>query len=405
VDVPQSLRAVVEVLAWALLLAGMAYAAISVWVVATFQLPAADGDVVAESGMTVLKPLCGEEPGLQENLQSFLEQDYPGGLQLVFGASSRADPGLRLAQRLAERRSGLDVSLVTCTDVRGANLKARNLGRMALVARHDILVVSDSDARIGSGDLQRMAALFDAPQVGAVTCLYRALVPTDSGLTTRLAALHIDGWFLPSAMVAMTLAPLDTCYGPLTAIRRSVLERAGGFEALADLVADDHELGQSCIRQGLEVRLAPLIVETQVQERSLAELIEREVRWARTVRATQPVGHAASLVTHPLPVLAVAFLALGSNLGLAAVALLLAMRLVTVGVAKARFATPWPAREWLTAPVLLLLRETLSLWVWAASFFSRSIVWRGRRLEILPGGRLAERLKVAGQEPLGVLDD
>lgn len=392
VDVPQSLRAVVDGLSWGLLLAGLAYAAISAWVVATFRLPTAAGEVAAVPGLTVLKPLCGEEPGLQANLQSFLEQDYPGGLQVVFGARSRADRGLRLAHRLAAQRSELDISFVASTGVPGANLKVGNLTRMALVARHDILVVSDSDARIRPGDLRRLAALFDAPEVGAVTCLYRAVIPTGGGLTPHLGALLIDGWFLPSAMVAMTLAPLDTCYGPLTAIRRSVVEREGGFEALADLLADDHELGQMSIRQGFEVRLAPLIVQTQVPEPSLAALIEREVRWARTVRATQPLGHAASLVTHPLPVVAVSFAALHSVLGVAGAALLLALRLVAVGVAKARFATPWRVREWLTSPVLLVLRESLCLWVWAASFLSRHIVWRGRRLEIRPGARLAERL-------------
>lgn len=404
----EALRAAGEVLAWGLLAAGLGYAALSAWVVASFRLPKAHGDDAAEPGLTVLKPLCGEEPGLQANLQSFLEQDYPGGLQLVFGARSPADRGLRLAQRLAAQRPRLDIGFVAGAGALGANLKVGNLARMARLARHDIWVVSDSDACIRPGDLRRVAALFHAPEVGAVTCLYRALVPTDGGLTPRLGALLIDGWFLPSAMVAMTLAPLDTCYGPLTAIRRSVVERAGGFEALADLLADDHELGQMSIRQGLEVRLAPLIVETQVTERSLAALIEREVRWARTVRATQPLGHAASLVTHPLPVVVVSFAALHSVLGIAGASLLLVLRLMAVGVAKARFATPWRAREWLTAPVLLALRESLCLWVWAASFLSRRIVWRGRRLKIRPGARFAERLRGARQparKPLGVVDD
>ena len=350
-------------------------------------------------GLTVLKPLCGDEPELGENLRSFLEQDYPGELQIIFGARSPSDPALHLARRLAADYPRRDIRFVICEGGLGPNLKVANLASMAAGARHPLLAVSDSDTRVTRRSLAEVAEAFVDPQVGAVTCLYAAALPRGANWVSRLGALHINGEFLPSAMVAAGLGPADSCWGPLTVIRRSVIDRAGGFAAMAHLLADDHELGQITIRQGLKVQMPDLLVETVVDERSLSALFAREVRWARTTLATTPGPHVATVITRSLPLLAVWAALAGSTAEQAAVAVLFALRLAVVGLAQARYGRGWSLTGWALAPLLVMVRETLSLLVWAASFRSNRIIWRGQAFEIRPGSCLVEAGAAAERRP------
>jgi ceramide glucosyltransferase len=380
-----------RVLGLVLAAAASAYLVLANWCVRRFDLArlTARRPAAVLPALTVLKPLHGDETDLEANLESFLQQAYPGKLQIVFGVQSEHDPALGVARRLAARYPDRDIAVVVDPTVHGPNRKAGNLANMAAVAGHDLIAVSDSDARLQPDGLARAVEPLADPGVGAVTCLYRSAVPRGAGWAARLAGLYIDGWILPSAVVAAALGPVEGCYGPLTVIRRGVLEGAGGFARLSHLLADDHELGQITVRQGLRVELAPCIVPTMVHETSLEELCRHELRWARTTRATEPLAYAFSVVTWTAPLIALLLLPTGRPIqGLLMLALLIGLRAALLINVQRRLNASIGLPE--LAPWAIVAREALCFAIWAAAYFGGRISWRGASLEVRPGGRLVE---------------
>jgi ceramide glucosyltransferase len=329
--------------------------------------------------VTLLKPLCRLDPGLYENLRSFCEQDYPG-YQLVFGLHDADDPARAVAERLIAEFPGRDISLVIDRRRFGCNYKASNLSNMMSAAKHDLLIVSDSDMRVGPDYLAAVVAEFEDPSVGAVTCLYSGRAA--GGLASRLGAMFINEWFLPSVLVALSRQDLRFCFGATMAVRRDALDRIGGFAALSAYLADDHMLGRLVDRLGMAVRLCPYVVENVVNESSLADLFRHELRWARTVRTIEPLGYALSFITYLVPMSIIAAAAIELALDLdewdltfiaSAVAMRLAMHVAAVSLLK----VSRPGDFWLV-PV----RDILSFAVWAASFFSRDVSWKGQDFSV-----------------------
>jgi ceramide glucosyltransferase len=330
--------------------------------------------------VSVLKPLCGEDPGLFDNLASFCRQSYPA-FQIVFGVQQRDDPAIAVVRRLIAQLPAADLALVVEGGRRGGNLKVANLQNMLPAARHDLIVIADSDMRVGPDYLTAVAAPFADPAVGLVTCLYRGLPA--AGLWSRFAASHINHGFLPQALVAASLGAQAGCFGATLALRRETLAQIGGLAAIADVLADDHALGAAVRRLGRTVVLSPYIVDDIVVEPSLGALFRHELRWARTIRAVAPAGFLGSVVTQPLA-LAAAALALGV-LPAAAPAMLavaLACRWFMVRMVDRALALP-PTPLWLV-PV----RDVLSFAVFIASFFTRRVAWRDQTFRIGPKGQL-----------------
>jgi ceramide glucosyltransferase len=338
--------------------------------------------------VTVLKPLHGAEPGLCENLRSFVDQDYPE-LQLVLGVRDRDDSALPIARALIEARPGRAIALVIDPRVSGSNLKVANLENMLPEARHDILVLADSDMRVDRDYLAAITAPLQDPQTGLVTCLYKA-APT-GGFWSRLGAMHINFAFLPSALLGEAMGTGGGCFGATIALRREVLERIGGFARLRNELADDHRMGAAVRALGLEVVLSPYIVENRVTETSLACLWKHELRWARTVRAMAPRGFAGSIITHTVIVAALAAAAFGaSGTAWTLVAASLGLRWLSAAL----------IARWLRLPTdglwLLPLRDALSFVVFLGSFCGRSVSWRDHLFRVEPDGRLT----VGGDKPV-----
>jgi ceramide glucosyltransferase len=155
--------------------------------------------------VTLLKPLCGEEPHLREALRSFCAQDYPAPLQIVFGTRSVFDPAIAVVEALKVEFPNRDIAVVVDATVHGPNLKVSNLANMARAAKHDVFVVSDSDVFVAPDLLRRVAVLLHDPEVGAATCLFRGAPARADSPVAQLGSLYIDGWFLPSAVVDATL--------------------------------------------------------------------------------------------------------------------------------------------------------------------------------------------------------
>jgi ceramide glucosyltransferase len=367
-------------------LGAIAFLLIAIRCVLGFRGAAPQADSVLPA-VTLIKPLCGEEPHLAAALRSFCAQDYPAPLQVVFGVRSAADPAVAVVEALRAEFPDRDIALVIDATVHGPNLKVSNLANMVRAAKHDVFVVSDSDVFVAPDCLRRVAFALQDPAVGAATCLFRGAPVRADNPVAQLGSLFIDGWFLPSAVVDASLFGSQVCYGPVTAIRRSIVDSAGGFPALAACLADDTELGHITERQGRRIVLADLAVDTVVTETRLGALLTHELRWARTTRALRPASYVASIFTHALPIALLLFALKpthASGLILGSVAALRALLLWAVQRRFGRAVTAVNPTPW-----MLMAREVLYVGVWAVAFASQSILWRGRRLRILPGARLA----------------
>ena len=347
--------------------------------------PPPRGETKPWPGVTVLKPLHGAEPGLEAALASLLTQDYPGPLQVVFGLQNPTDPAQAVVGTLRRAHPAADVALAVDATDHGANRKVSNLISMAARAKHDLLIVADSDIVVGPGYLLGVVAALDDPQVGVATCPYLGLPAR--GLWSRLAAMGLSYQFLPSVAVGVGLKMAHPCMGSTVALRRETLERIGGFTAFADQLADDYAIGAAVRATGLRSVVAPVLVGHICAEDSLDELVRHELRWARTVRGVDPAGFAGSIVTYPAPLALLATIFTGgSPIGLAALGIALICRFwLQRGVDRLAGARtgPW----WLTP-----LRDGLSFAVFVASFFVRAVDWRGTRFRVDDRGAL-ERIE------------
>ena len=330
--------------------------------------------------VSLLKPLHGAEPGLYENLRSFAQQDYPV-IQMVLGVNDANDGALPVAQALIRDLPASDIALVLDPPVRGSNLKVANLENMLAAARHDILVISDSDMRVDRRYLGAVTAPLHDPRIGLVTCLYEGV--STGGIWSELGALHINFGFLPSALVAAELGIGHGCFGATIAMRRETLEPIGGLARLRDELADDRRIGDAVRAQGLAVLLSRYVVEARVSEPSFTSLWQHELRWARTVRAITPAGFAGSVLTHPVALAALA--AAASRFGLTPAILLVlscllrwASALVIAGALAFTTAGLW----------LLPVRDALSFAVFVASFFGRRVCWRDQLFHVDASGRM-----------------
>jgi ceramide glucosyltransferase len=329
--------------------------------------PARCGGPETAPAVTILKPLCGAEHELYECLRSFCEQDYPR-FQIVFGVSDGNDPAVEVVHRLKREFPSLDLELAVDRRQHGSSRKVSNLINMTPLARHDYLVVSDSDVRVGRDYLAQVVRPLADDGVGIVTCTYRG--EPRSGLWSLLGSLFINEWFIPSVRVAAMSGSRAFAFGVTIAIRRQVLASIGGFAQIANQLADDYRLGELTRRRGLRTVLSEVVVETCVDERSFAELARHELRWLRTIRAVRPVGYSLSFITFGVPVAALGWLLAGG--GRAALVLLAVTVLARIALhmgARRRGAT--------TADLAALpLRDALSLALWAWGFVTRRVHWR-----------------------------
>jgi ceramide glucosyltransferase len=332
--------------------------------------------------VTILKPLHGGEPGLFENLASFCTQDYPGRIQVVFGVQDPDDAAIAIVERLRELAPACDLDLVIDSTLHGLNRKVSNLINMAPHIRHEVIVLSDSDMRVGPDYLARVVAALTEPRTGAVTCLYYGAPLT--GLWARLSALAINAHFLPSVVVGRALGLARPCFGSTLALRRETLEEIGGFTAFVGCLADDYAIGQAVRARGYAVSIPPFAIAHMCAQSSLRELWQHELRWARTIRSIDAAGYAGSLVAHPLPWALIALV-----VGLASPAMLPAIAVAAAAIAcrmallwqvQRRFALP-PQRYWLVPA-----RDLLSFAVFVVSFLGRDVSWKGHRFRMGAGG-------------------
>jgi ceramide glucosyltransferase len=332
--------------------------------------------------VTILKPIRGLEPQLAQNLRSFCRQDYPS-FDVVFGVRERDDLALPLLRQIAEEFPGRTTVVVGDGTARCRNPKIATLLPMLEHATGEILVIADSDMRVTPDYLDAVAAAFADERVGAATAVYRG-EPAEPDLASALGALWITEQFAPSVLVANAVEPLTYCFGSTMAVRRTLLDAIGGLAALGDHLADDHQLGRLVTEQGRSVVLLPYVVANVVAERDLRELVEHEVRWARTIRSVRPASYLGILLTYPVP-LALAHAALARDKRRARLLYATAL-IVRLGLHVAAHKALGTERR--VPPRFGLLRDALGIVVWAIGLFGRSVRWRDDPLRVTPDGRL-----------------
>jgi ceramide glucosyltransferase len=363
-------------------LAGIAYTAIAIGRVRKFRNASRAYQPHAATPVTVLKPLCGEEPDLFENLASFCDQEY-AEYQVIFGAADPFDPALEIARAVAARFPDRDIEIVAGRAQPAGNPKIGNLLGMIDRVRHPLVVIADSDIRVGRGYLRAVASCFADPRNGAATCIYGA-APLAS-FASRLGAMQVNDHFAPSVMVATAIEPLTYCFGATMAVRGEVLERIGGLQAVAEHLADDYLLGKLVADAGYRVALVPYAVQTTVSDDSLPALWRHELRWARAIFGQRPAGYAGSVVTYVLPFAAAFALAARTPLSIAALGIATGLRVLLHYEGRRAFAPQTPANTW-----LIPLRDLFGL---AGSFFGKRVLWKTGDYRLDAGGRMAPGTK------------
>ena len=340
----------------------------------------------AEPAVTVLKPLHGAEPDLADRLAALCRQHYGGPVQVVCGAQGDLAPA---AAAVGEVNSKFPDRIELVADQRshGASGKVSNLINMLPRARYDTIVLSDSDIVVERDYLRRIVALLGEPDVGAVTCLYHGIGGT--GLWSRISALATNSHFLPQAITALGLKLGKPCCGATIALRRSMLDRIGGFHAFADVLADDYAIGVAVRAAGYEVKAAPFLVGHRCFEGSLREFMRHQIRVARTIRSIDPIGYAGTILTHPLPLALLGMLSGGITATLLTVAVL-ASRVTLCRCVERRFGLPRQS-YW-----LIPLQDVLVFGVYVASFFGATVNWQGVDFRVAGDGTLIEEQDLRG---------
>jgi ceramide glucosyltransferase len=322
--------------------------------------------------VSLLKPLRGVDLGSYENFTSFCRQDYPE-YEILFGVNDAADPAVPLIQRLSAEFPARKIRLIVGSEQPGANRKVAKLASLAHEARYEILVLSDGDVRVGPNYLLEVVAPFASEETGAVTCFYRGIAEKNLGAELEAVATSSD--FFAGVLMAEWMEGITFALGASIATTKRWVAKIGGFEAIADMLADDYELGNRIARTGGKVVLSRESVWTMYPAQTLRGFWEHQVRWARTVRMCRPGSYFGLVFTHGLPwALLAAMVAPARWISAAYLLAYLVLRLVMawcVGV--------WGVRDEILRRKLWLmpLRDAITFVVWLASFASNRITWGG----------------------------
>lgn len=337
----------------------------------------------AQPACSLLKPLAGNEPDLEDNLRSFFKLRC-ANYEVLFAAREDTDAALSVARRLASVYPEVRSRTVAVGEPTWANAKVHSLHGMTGASSGEILVISDSDVQVDPDFLDSAHRDFVEPNVGVVTYPYRA---TSTGsVWSRLESLGMNTEFWSGVLAAQFLAPMDFAVGPTTAVRRSCLEAVGGWAVLGDYLAEDFQLGRLARRAGYEVRLGRHVVEHRIGSEGFVANLRHRLRWRRSTRRSRPIGYWGEFFANPLPwAVFLPVAASGAAWAWALCATCVTLRFaaaVAVGLAVLGDRS-LPSRIW-----LLPLQDALSLLTWVAGFFGKQVVWRDRRYELMPDGRL-----------------
>ncbi len=370
-----------------LTLAATAFYLLSLYAAARFSLEKRSEVKADYQPVSIMVPLAGADFRAYDNYARLCRQNYPAAYQIVFGVRQASDTAIPIVRKLIADFPDCDIVLVINPEVIGTNLKVSNLRNMLTEAKHEQLIIVDSDIRVQPDYLRRVLAPLAEPQVGMVTCLYRAATPPD--FAAKLEAIGVTAEFAAGVLTARLLEGVKFALGSTMATTKKILQTIGGFEAVKDYLADDFMLGKLTARAGYEVRIADCIVETVMSPIGFAGMMRHQLRWGRSTRISRPAGYLGLIFTYGLALaVLVCLLSLFSTGSLILLAATLAIRLLTGWMIGVRWMNDQVLKRnfW-----LLPVRDLLSFAIWCLSLVGKHVEWRGRIFEVKRDGRMVEK--------------
>jgi len=331
--------------------------------------------------VSILKPLKGLDEGLHENLTSLAHQEYPK-FELLFGAEDPDDPALLIAEQVRRENPGVAISIWVCAAQRGLNPKVSNLSQLAERALHPVLLISDSNVRVGSGYLRDTADELADPRVGLVTNMLVGI--GERSLAARLENLHLNTWVIAATSLPRVLAGRACVIGKSMLFRKVDLELLGGFAGVRDVLAEDYVLGRKFELAGFKVALSTHLVPTVNEEWTLTRLLNRHLRWGQMRRRVAPAAFLGEALLNPLPLVAAAAAVDHTCLGAAAACTL--VKLSCDALLHSRVRGRFPT---LLELFLLPLKDLLMATLWLVAGFRRKLSWRGNELFLSAGSVLS----------------
>jgi ceramide glucosyltransferase len=384
--------------------------------------------------VTLLKPLKGCDTTTADSLRSWLAQDYPGAVQVLFGVASDADPVCKIARGLLCEFPQRDAQLVVCDESLGVNAKVSKLIQLQRLAKHDTIIVSDADVRVPPDLLVNVVAplreegregrpppaagkMLDddgahphtagrptSQMVGLTCCFYRLANPTTPAMRWEAVAVNADFW--SQVLQSRSLKPLDFALGAAMAVKREALEKIGGFAALADYLADDYQLGNKIVQSGWRIKLCPIVVDCWSPPMDWKAVWKHQLRWARTIRVCQPAPYVFSVLSNATlwPLLwllwqiaqvslamheAPHVLAIHTAIPWAVtiVPMMLAARITAAVSFQARLTQSFEHIGYFWA---VPVKDLLQAAAWLGAFAGNKIEWRGDRYRLARDGKLAK---------------
>lgn len=362
-----------------------------------FPLHQRAADISFTPGVTLLKPLKGLDPETRGCLESWFQQDYRGPVQLLFGVAAAEDPVCDLVRQLIAEHPHANAQLVLCPEQLGPNAKVSTLVHLERLAQHDHFIVSDADTRVPPDFLAQVLQPLRDPQAGLVNCFYALTNPTTLAMQWEAVAVNADFW--SQVLQSRSLKPLDFALGAVMATRRQQLNEIGGFRALVDYLADDYQLGNQIAKRGYRIELCPVVVECREREQGWREVWAHQLRWARTIRVCQPVPYFFSILSNATwwatAAMVESFMVLfakGHELRMLSLqvesALIVLAAFMLIRILLAAHLSARCTGNLSFAAVLAPLKDLLQVPIWALAFLGNTVVWRGQRLRVLPGGKL-----------------
>ncbi|MBA4149206.1 MAG: bacteriohopanetetrol glucosamine biosynthesis glycosyltransferase HpnI [Verrucomicrobia bacterium] len=339
--------------------------------------------------VTLLKPLKGADAETKACLRGWLEQDYAGAVQVLFGVASPQDPVCEIVRELIAEFPKSDAQLVLCEEQLGPNAKVSTLIHLERLAKHELVIVSDADVRVPNDYLANAIQPLADPKVGLVNSFYKFANPSTYPMHWEAVAVNADFW--SQVLQSQKLKPIDFALGAAMIIRRETLNATGGFERLVHYLADDYQLGNGIAKAGKQIVISPIVVECWEAPKNFSQIWQHQLRWARTIRVCQPVPFFFSILGNATiwPFLWTIYLALktGGDLKVMFLPVLIF----------------WPIRmfialnlqEKLTGSLLhyryfwlIPIKDLLGFAIWLLSFFGNKVEWRGQTFRVQRGGEL-----------------
>jgi ceramide glucosyltransferase len=338
----------------------------------------------SKSGVTVLKPLRGCDGETKRCLQSWMTQRCSGPVQILFGVASPDDPVCTIVSELMSEHPKCDAQLIICDQIVGTNGKVSSLAQLEPAITHDLVVISDADVLVPQEFLTNIVPMFEDATIGLVNCFYRLANP--GTLAMRWEAIVVNADFWSQVLQSRSIQKVEFALGAVMALPKAQLQKIGGFNALADYLADDYELGRRVAKTGKRIDFSTIVVDCFETQQSWGKVWAHQLRWARTIRICQPLPYFMSILNNSTiwPLL---WMLLGTDANaLRCGALLLGFRIITALHLQSRItrSSRHVGYFWLVP-----ISDLLGVIIWALSFAGNTVIWRGQRLRVQGDGTLA----------------